>query len=430
MKRRAFGCLFLFFAAGLFVRSEGPQKLSLDNGMTVVFQQDKASAVTVLEIQIRGGQAAEGAAQAGLSFLATRLGIDIPDNTTARDFMVKALHYTLAARSDYSVIQLECLTVFFEDILDSFVKILSDPLFTGIRIDRIREYMDHQRRIQADDAGNVGHLAQLAAFFGDTGYGRSVYGTEKSLQGLKTKDIKDFYERYFVAGNMTLTAVSDLDKDRMMSILGRNFGKFQKSAAAPAIPSAAMSSSLPISGETQRIDKDVLQSFVSSAYPLPPVSRRGFALTSIVENTLGRGPGTRLWALRTEAKLAYNVAALATQMKDGGFIEAFLETDPGKEKEAGAALERILDDFREHGVTAEELDIAKIGLKAQFLRANETKASRASTLCTFEALGLGADFFAAFAREVDEIAPDEINNHIRVVFDPARAHRVVVGPKR
>lgn len=430
MKRRAFGCIFIFFAACLFSRAESPQKLSLANGMAVVFQQDKASAVTVLEIQIWGGQAAEGADQAGLSFLATRLGIDIPDNDTARDFMVKALHTTMAARGDYAVIHLECLTAFFEDILASFIKILSDPLFTGIRIDRIREYMNHQRRIQADDAGNVGHLAQLAAFFGDAGYGRSVYGTEESLQGLKPKDIKSFYDRYFVAGNMTLTAVTDLDEARMLGILGKYFGRFRKSAAAPAIPSAAMPSSFPVSGETQRIDKDVLQSFFSTAYPLPPASRRGFALTSVVENTLGRGPGTRLWALRTEAKLAYNVAALAAQMKDGGIIEAFLETEPGKEKEAGAAMERILADFRERGVTAEELEVAKIGLKAQFLRANETKASRASTLGTFEALGLGADFFTAFAREIEAVTLDEINAHIRVVFDPARAHRVVVGPNR
>lgn len=430
MKRRACGWILLLFGAGLLGRAEGPLKLSLDNGLAVVFQQDKASAITVLEIRIRGGQAAEGAAQAGLSFLATRLGIDIPDNDTAQDFMVKALHYTLAAHGDYSVIRLECLTVFFEDILASFIKILSDPLFTGIRIDRIREYMNHQRRIQADDAGNVGHLAQLTAFFGDTGYGRSVFGTEESIQGFKPKDIKSFYDLYFVAGNMTLTAVTDLDETRMLGILGRYFGRFRKSATAPVIPSAAMPSALSVSGEAQRIDKDVRQSFVSTAYPLPPASRRGFALTSIVENTLGRGPGTRLWTLRTEAKLAYNVAALASQMKDGGIIEAFLETDPGKEKEAEAAMERIVDDFRERGVTDEELEIAKIGLKAQFLRANETKDSRASTLSAFEALGLGADFFTAFAQEIEAITLDDINAHIRIIFDPARAHRVVVGPKR
>ena len=142
-----------------------------------------------------------------------------------------------------------------------------------------------------------------------------------------------------------------------------------------------------------------------------------------------RGPGTRLWSLRTEQKLAYNVAASALQMKSGGLFEAYLETDPSNKARAKEAMAAALAEVRDKGLSEEELATAKAGLKSLFLRGNETKISRASTLASFQALGLGSDFFEAFAAEVDAVTLDEINAHARNTLDPAKAHWVLVGPK-
>jgi zinc protease len=429
MKSRAaiFALIGLALAASLAARPEPQDRIRLDNGMTVVFRHDPASEVTVLFVGIGGGQAAEPADKAGLSFLTARLAIDIPDQGKAQDFVVKAVHHSLTVRGDFAVIQLECLSEFFEEAATTFVGMLADPLFTGIRIERIKDYMRHQRRQESDDAGNAGRLAQAEAFFPGTGYGRSMYGTEASLAAIKAKDIKDFYERLFAAGNMTLTVVTDLDRDRTAAILKKLFGGFKAGVSAPAIspPIAAAAPTEP----SQELEKDALQTYVSAAYPLPPASRRAYVLNALLENALGRGPGTRLWSLRTEQKLAYNVAASALQMRSGGLLEAYLETEPANKDRARTALAAILSEVREKGLSGEELTVAKAGLKSLFLRGNETKISRASTLASFEALGLGADFFEAFAAEVDAVALDEINAHAKSVLDPAKGHWVMVGPR-
>ncbi|MCX6559994.1 MAG: pitrilysin family protein [Candidatus Aminicenantes bacterium] len=414
---------------GAVLLAAGPElqeRFRLDNGMTVVYRHDPASEVTVLLIGIGGGQSAEPVDKAGLAFLTSRLAIDIPDQSKAQDFVVKALHSSLNVRGDFAVIQLECLSEFFDEVAAAFVRILADPLFTGVRIERIKEFMAHQRRLEADDAGNAGRLAQAEAFFAGTGYGRSIYGSEASLAAIKAKDIKDFYDRLFIAGNITLTVVTDLDRERLAAMLKKHFGGFRKSATAPAIPSLASASPAEPS---RQMEKEALQTYVSAAYPLPAAGRRNYVLDSLLENALGRGPGTRLWSLRSEQKLAYNVAASALQMKQGGLFEAFLETDPSKTAQARTALGALLAEVHHTGLSAEELDVAKAGLKSLFLRGNETKISRASTLASFEALGLDASFFEAFAKEVDAVTLDEMNAHIRSVLDPAKAHWVLVGPK-
>jgi predicted Zn-dependent peptidase len=411
------------------LRAEELKRSALDNGLAVISQRDTASTLTVLEILIRGGQTAEPAGKAGLSYLTTRLAVDIPDQDKVQDFMAKALHYSVSAKADYSVIHLECLSEFFDDAAAAFVEILSDPLFTGVRIDRLKEFMDNQRRLTADDADNAGHAAHLEAFFGNSAYGHSVFGTDDSLKAIKAVDIKDFYGRYFVPGNMTLVAVSDLDESRLAAVLRKRFGGFRKGAPPAPLPPPVSAPANVFSG-ARDIAKDSLQTLVSAAFALPPLSSRTFILNAVVENTLGRGPGTRLWSLRAELKLAYAVAARATQMKSGGILESTLETEPGKGEEARIALDQALRDFAARGLTPDELEAARAEVKAQLLRGNERKDARAATLGTLEMLGLGAAFFEAFPAELGGVTLEEINAYIKDILAPDRASWVRIGPKR
>ncbi|MBM3295406.1 MAG: insulinase family protein, partial [Candidatus Aminicenantes bacterium] len=196
---------------------------TLESGLTVVTQQDEASAISVLEILIKGGQRAEPQGREGLAYVATRLAMDIPDQRKVQNFMAKALHYSMTVRDDASVIRLECLTEFFEAMLGEFLQILKDPLINNIRLDRAKEFIGHRRRIEADNTVNLGHLAHREAFFRGTGYDGSIYGTEESLKEIKVREAKDFYERFFTPGNMVLVAVSNLADEDMQSLLARRF---------------------------------------------------------------------------------------------------------------------------------------------------------------------------------------------------------------
>ncbi|MCX6565093.1 MAG: pitrilysin family protein [Candidatus Aminicenantes bacterium] len=423
------GC-FLMIAFRSFAGSlEGEtavRRSVLANGLTVVTQTDASSTVTVVEILIKGGSRAEQADRKGASYLATRLAMDIQDESTARNFMVKALQSSMTSRDDDAVIHLECLTEFVDEALASFLKILKDPLFTSLRLDRLTESMNHQRRIQADDAGNECRLAQREAFFAGTGYAGSIFGTEKSLGSLKPRDLKNFYERQFVAGNMIVAAVSDLPADALFALIERHFAKIRPGQApAPDSPFVPQNPPYP----TRTIVKGQQQSVVSCGYLLPPISRRDYVLIALIENMLGRGPGSRLWSLRTEKKLSYQVSALASSSREAGLLEAYLETEADKTDSAREDLASALTEFWRNGVSPEEFSAGRAVLRADFLRANETKAYRVSTLGFFESSGLGAEFFGQFSAELSSLTLDEVNAEIKRLLDPARASWVIVGPK-
>jgi zinc protease len=426
------GIAGLFLAVACLAAAESaiaPQKKSLDNGLPVIYQKDTASGVTVLTFLIRGGQKAEPDGMDGLSYITTRLSVEIPDQNKVQDLMVKATRYSLTSKGDYSLIQLECLSESLEDTLKIFAAIMMDPLFSGLRINFVKENMAHLQNIQSDDSVNVGRLAQLDAFFGKTGYGRSIFGTEESLKKIKGRDIENFYKQHFQANRMACAVISDLDSEKVLALLQKHLGKFPAGEIAPASDAPAQTSPAATPKEIF-IEKKTKQCLVSMAFSLPATSAKTFTLNYLLENLMGKGPGSRLWGLRSEEKLAYNVNAQVTQMKDAGTLEAYLETDAAKTEAASEALRKVLAELYEKGLGEEELQTAKVSAKAQFLRYNETKDKRASTFVIFEGLGLGYDFFAKFPQELEAVTLAELNAHIKNILAPEKASLVVVGPKK
>jgi len=406
-----------------------PSKKILENGLTVIMQQDDSSAITVVEIFIKGGRRAEPSGKEGLSYLTTRLSLEIPDRAKAIALMEKSSRYMMASKGDFSLIHIECLTDFLADTLGVFSAILKDPLFSGIRFDRVVEDMNDQRKIESDDNLNIGHLTHLRTFLGNIGYAGSVFGEETALKKIKVRDVEGFHKSYFSAGNMILAVVSDLDGGKLLEMLNKYFGSLPPGKAPEGI-SAAAQKDLPELPLETAVEKDTKQNLVSLGYALPRISRRNYALNTVLDILLGKGPGSRLWPLRSEQKLAYNVNSQITAMIEGGILEAFLETDSGKRETAKEGLKKVIARLHEQGVSSDELLEAKTMVKANFLRANETKAKKVETLGSFEALGLGIDYFKGYFAEIEAVTVDEINAYIKDVLDPKKASLIVVGPKR
>ncbi len=402
-----------------------PEEEFLSNGLKLIYQKDASSAITVLQILVRGGKGAEPESKDGLAYLTARLALEIPDRGKIQDMMLQASRTSMMSYGDYSLINIRCLSEHLEETLRITAQILKKPLFSGLRIDLIKKQMIYQRKRQEDDSINVGHNALLEKLFANTSLAGSVLGSEESLKAIKKKDIKNYYENYFLAENMAVVAISDLEKESIIKILKEYFAKFRSGEPAESKPNT-----LTVPEEKKVfIEKDSKQCFISLAFPLPKTTPKNFILAYMIENFLGKGVGSRLWALRYKEKLAYNVNSRVTQMKDGGILEAYLETDKEKKEVALEALKKVLSSLFEKGVTEEEFEVAKIYTKASFLRDNETKDKRARNLAFYEALGLGYEFLNEFFQEIDEVSLDEINTYIKDILNPEKATEVVIGPK-
>ncbi len=403
-----------------------PSRDILSNGLTFIYQKDASSSTSVVQIVLQGGKRIEPAGLEGLAFLTTRLCLDLPDQQVLQRLMNQATNRTFICQGDFSVIRISCLSDNLKEAIELSAQILRDPLISGIRIERIKEFMNHYRKLQEDEPINIAHAAAWDSLFAGSPYAGATYGTEKSLKDIKKRDVEDFFNTCTQAGNMIVVISTDLEKEETMGLLRPYFEAFTQ-GKGPAEHAISFSKS----GEKSlALTKDTQQTLVYAAFPLPGISRKNFVLSMMLENLLGKGMNSRLWPLRTEKKLAYIVNSRAFLMKAGGLLEAYLETDQTKKDMAVSELNAIVGDLYQNGIPEEEFRATKVHTKGTALRENETKNSRTYNLAFLEALDLGYDFLNRLLDEIDGTTLDEFNAYIRAVLDPERAVSIIVGPNR
>ena len=161
----------------------------------------------------RGGRSAVPAGLDGLAAMSTRLLLEIPDEGKVQDLMAQATRLSYICLEDCSVILVECLTENLEEALRVAAKIVRDPLITGIRIGRAKDLMTANWKTEDDDAVTAARSAVFRSFFGGTGYGSALYGSEASLKAIDKKSILAFVRRHVAGPNVFFCVETDLDRE-------------------------------------------------------------------------------------------------------------------------------------------------------------------------------------------------------------------------
>ena len=402
-----------------------PEKVVLPNGLPLIYHQDDSSPASVVQILIRGGRRREPEGKQGLAFLTTRLCLEFPNQRILEQMMNQATRISMFCRHDFTLVKISCLSENLEEAIKLSTQILLDPLFSGLRIGRVKDLMNHQRKQWDDELINVAHTAALDTLFAGTSYAGPDYGTEESLKNIKKKDIEEFYDAYVRTGNMVVAVSTNLEKDSAIDILRPYFEEFPE--GKPTDPDPISFS--PLQEKSLFLEKDTQQSMVYLAFPLSKFSTRGYILANMLENLIGKGVNSKLWPLRAEEKLAYVVNSLSFVAMEGGMLEVYLETDHTKIDTAMEELKKIIQNLHEEGISSEEFEITKIHSKGSFIRESETKDDKTSNLAAFEAYGFGHDFLNKVLSEMDATSLEEFNAFMKDVLSLDKAVEIIVGPK-
>lgn len=401
-----------------------PEKEILSNGLTLIYQEDDSSATSVVNILIRGGKRREPEGKEGVAFLTTRLCLELPNQQLLQRLMNQATNRTYFCRNDFTIIRISCLSENLEEAIKLGTQILKDPLFSGLRIDRIKEFMNHYRKLEEDEPINVAHISALNCLFFGSPYAGSTYGTEKSLKEIKKRDVENYFNAYVKAGNMIVAVSTNLKKEKTLNIMQPYFEEFPGGKPQEADPI----SFAPEEEKISFLEKDTKQTLVYMAFLLPKISKKTFIFATMLQNLLGKGMNSKLWSLRTEKKLAYIVNSRAFHLKEGGMLEAYLETDQTKKDMAIEELKKTIQDLYQNGISAEEFSMTKVFSKGMVIRENETKDAKTYNLAFMEAQGLGYDFFNRILTEIEATTLEEFNTFIQRVLDPENAVSITVGP--
>ena len=204
-------------------------------------------------------------------------------------------------------------------------------------------------------------------------FSRNVMGEETHLRKMTADGIRDDYAGRYAPNGSILAVAGDVDFDELTRRAEELFGDWE-TVDSPAVEVT------PPPGNRRYIEQDSQQTHIALAYPTPHETADDYYPARLAVECLSGGMSGRLFGeIREKKGLCYSVYASYNSLPEIGGVFCYAGTS---NERAQATLDALLHELTRlcEGVGEDELQRAKIGLKAGTVMSGESSSARSAAL--------------------------------------------------
>ena len=425
----AFFCL----AAGLAAAGPRAQTFTLANGLQVVVIPDHRVPIVTHMIWYRTGAADDPWGSSGVAHFLEHLMFKSTGTIKSGEFSRTIT--SLGGRDN--AVTTHDTTSYYQRVakehLRSVMSLEADRMahlrFIEEEVRTERDVIQEERRSTVE-ANPLTVLSEqmLAVLYYNHPYGRPVLGWAHEMSKLSRQDVVPFYRRFYAPNNAVLVVAGDVTPAEVRPLAQATYGANKPNPAAVRRPRPQ--EPLPIVArrvtlEDERAGSTVLVRF----YDVPsfPSARKDEAETlDLLAHIIGGDDTSRLYRHFVGGGLAATagVTYLGTGLDSGRIAIILIPLPEVPLEKAEAALDAIIDDVREKGITQQELDRAKSSLEARRVFESDNQMTLARRYGEWSALGRPISDLETIPKRMQDVSADTAK---RVAHEFLVAQRSVTG---
>ncbi|WP_119419928.1 M16 family metallopeptidase [Desertibaculum subflavum] len=302
-------------------------------------------------------------------------------------------------------------------------------------VEREREVILEERRSRTDN--NPGALLaeqMTAALYLAHPYRIPVIGWMHEMQGLTHADAVAFHQAHYAPNNAILVVAGDVQPEAVRALAEKHFGPIP---ARELKPRKRLQEPPHIAARRVTLeDARVKQSSLSRYYLAPSYStaegREGHALTVLAE-ILGDGRTGRLHKALVVGERAPAVSVSAwyqgTALDLGSFGIGGRPRNGTDLAALETAIDKVIAELLENGITEEELARAKSGLLAGAVFARDSISTTARIFGSALTTGSTVEAVEVWPERIEAVTAAEVLAAARKVLDPRRSVTGYLLPK-
>jgi predicted Zn-dependent peptidase len=304
--------------------------------------------------------------------------------------------------------------------LEIYADILRRPHLPESELDAVKALgLQDLQALEDDPKGKV--MVELRRRYWPLPLGRDRRGTPEGLKHISAASVRQHYERTFGPQGMIVSVAGNIDWPALRDQVERLFGDWTSAAA----PSLKLKKAV---GGRAHLPKETTQTQIAIAYPSVPFGHAEYYAAQGAVQVLSGGMGARLFTeVREKRGLCYSVWASYQTFKDRACILGYAGTTNERAQETLdvtlAELKRLAE-----GVTDEEVERVRAGLKSSVIMQEESTSARAGALASdWYYLGRVRPIEEIQAA-IDSLTPHSIVAHVKQ-YPPQDMTVVTLGPK-
>jgi len=408
------------------------QEMTLSNGLKVLIVEDKGLPYFSMILMVKAGSNRDGAKQKGLaSFTGALLNKGSSKRNTlqiATSLEQLGSAIGIDVKGDYSMIMASSLASGRTSLIKDFSEIVTDPVFPESEISRMRQQILANFKQLPDEPDDFASWAFNSYLYGSNHpYGSASSGKPKDLARLSRKDLVQFYNQYYRPNNAILAVMGQMPAD-IKSQLESAFSHWKNQPVAD-VQIAKFPDSTGL--EIEIVNKPGMnQSQILLGQKGIQRSNPDFLALRLASSVLGGSFTSRLMQeIRIKRGLTYGIYSYYdARLGEGPFIVSATSRND-KVGELVTETLKIMKDYRDQGITEQELKDAKAFMKGQFPNALETPEKLAQNLLLLRLYGIPDSYLTDFNANLDKMTLADVNRVIKQYMTPENMKIFVYSTK-
>jgi len=404
---------------------------TLANGLEVVVVPDHRAPVVTHMIWYKVGAADETPGKSGLAHFLEHLMFKgtqkNPGDAFSRQVAAIGGQENAFTASDY--------TGFFQRVPRNHLKemmALEADRITGLVLtdDVVRPELnvvleEQNMRIANNPAARLSEQMDAALYLNHP-YGRPVIGWRPEIEQLNREDALAFYRRFYTPNNAVVVVAGDVTGDEVKALTEKTYGKVARVAEVSA--RARPQEPIPVAvRQLTMADARVAQPSLQRSYLVPSAgtAKPGESeALEILAQALGAGETSRLYrALVVEQRIATGAGGWyqGTALDETRF-GVYASPLPGVTfATVEAAIDAVIAEIAESGITAAEFERAKTRLIADAVYAADNQATMARWYGAALTSGSSVEKVSSWPARLRAVTPEAVQNAARTWLDKRRS---------
>lgn len=417
------GLVFSFISVSAQKKAAAPtfkveyQKFVLPNGLQVIFHIDRSDPVVAVNLTAHVGSAREKEGRTGFAHLfehllfleSENLGKGGLDKLTARIGGSGANGSTSHDRTNYLQTvpkdALEKMLWAEADKLGWFINTVTDPVLA-----KEKQVVKNEKRQSYDNQpyGQTSYVIDKNLYPSDHPYNWQVIGSLEDLDRTTLSDVKEFYRRWYVPNNVTLTVTGDFDTVQARKWVEKYFSEIKRGADVQ-----------PMAKRPGLVKETVKLYYEDNFARLPELTMAwvtveqlnpdSYAL-NVLAQYLSEGKKAPLYKILVEDKkvtsdvgMFNDDSELAGQMMLQ--VRAFAEKDLD---EVAAGINEAFAKFEKDGISATDLSRIKAGQETRFYQSLSSVLGKGSQLAQYNYLTGDPGYVGKDIKNILAVTPADV----------------------
>ena len=393
------------------------EKFTLDNGLDVIFHIDRSDPVVAIDLAAHVGSGRETTGRTGFAHLFehllfldsenlgyggldemnTRIGGDGTNGFTTNDMT----QYFQAVPKD----ALEKIIWAEADKLGWFINTVSQDV-----VDNEKQVVKNEKRQRVDNQpyGHNLYIVSKALYPEGHPYNWQVIGSLADLDAATLQDVKDFYKKWYVPNNVTVTISGDFDTAEAKAMVEKYFGEIPRGPDIP--PYEAQPATLSESLNFYHEDNFATVPQLSLTWPaVEQYHPDAYALDILLSYlTVGkRAPLNEV--MIDEDKVTSDVSGFNYTKEIAGELYLFISPNEGEDIDGlMPSLEKGFARFEESGISQEDLDRIKAGIEVSFYGEVQSALGKAIQLGEYNVYTDDPGFYKKDIANIQAVSTDDV----------------------